>query len=168
MRHDRWIAGLILGCAALCEAGAQSAPPFQNDKSDWTVVERLPVGLPISVHVGRHWRHCGFDWADDESMQCSIDPPPRILAGVLVPAPYIFRREQVRKIRIERADLSTMAGASIGAGAGALPGAVRQVPGTTASGAALEDGLVFGVVGGAIGRLVPLVHGKTIYERAGP
>ena len=101
-------------------------------------------------------------------MQCSVDPPPRLFMGVLVPAPYVFRHDEVQKIRIERADLSTMAGASIGASAGAVLGAVHQASGAPASGAALQDGLVFGFVGGAIGRFVPIVHGKTIYERAQP
>ena len=96
-------------------------------------------------------------------MQCSVDPPPRLFMGVLVPAPYVFRRDEVQKIRIERADLSTMAGASIGASAGAVLGAVHQPPGTPASGTAAADGLVFGFIGGAIGRFVPMVHGKTIY-----
>lgn len=167
MRHGRWIAGLILGCAVLSEAGAQSAPQIQKTKSDWTLVEGLPAGLPISIKAGAHWHHCAFDWADDIQIQCSIDPPPRMFSGVLVPAPYVFRRDEVRKIRVERANESTMAGAAIGAGAGAMLGALHP-RGTPATAVALGDGFIFGFLGAGIGRVVPLVHGKLIYERPGP
>jgi|SRR5579859_5555958 hypothetical protein len=167
MRHETWIAGLILGCAVLAETDAQSAPP-PNAKSNWRLVERLPAGLSVSVKVDRHWHHCAFNWADEEYLQCSLDPGPRpmSLPGI-VARPYISRREDVGRIRLERTADSVALGALAGAGVGAALGAARPNGGTTIS-SAEEGGIIFGVLGSAIGRCIPLVHGKTIYERAGP
>jgi len=153
---------LFLGCVLAVGAGAQTAPQPYNPKSDWSTVEGLAPGTPISIQLGHRWHHCAFNRADEVSIQCSIDPAPAGM-GSLAPA-TVYHRAAVRKIRLENVAGSMALGALIGAGAGAGLGAAHDTD-TNRSGNTTIGALLGGLLGGAIGRFAPLVHGRVIYER---
>ena len=152
----------FLGCVLAVPAGAQSAPQPSNPKSDWSTVEGLAPGTPISIQMGHRWHRCAFNRADEEYLQCSMDPAPAGI-GILAP-PTVYHRAAVRKIRLENVAGSMALGALIGAGAGAGLGALHDTD-TTRGGNTAIGAAVGGLVGGLIGRFAPLVHGRVIYER---
>lgn len=162
MRKLSLIHWLFLGCVLAVPAGAQSAPHPYNPKSDWSTVERLAPGTPISIQLGHGWHHCAFNQANEEYIQCSMDPAP-LPGGILAP-PMVYHRAAVRKIRLENAAGSMLLGGLIGAGAGAGLGALHDTD-TNRSANATIGAAVGGLLGGLIGRFAPLVHGHVIYER---
>lgn len=163
MRNLSLICWFFLGCVLAVPAGAQSAPQPYNPRSDWSTVERLAPGTPISIQLGHHWQHCAFNQADEEYIQCSIDPGPPPPIGILAP-PMVYHRAAVRKIRLEKVAGSMALGLVIGAGAGAGLGALHDTD-TTRAGNTTVGAAIGGLVGGLIGRFAPLVHGRVIYQR---
>ncbi len=163
MRRLSLISWLFLGCVLAVSAGAQSAQQPYNSRSDWSTVEGLAPGVPISIQLGHRWHHCAFNRADEDSIQCSIDPAPPPPAGLLA-RPMVYHRAAVRKIRLENVAGSIGLGALIGAGAGAGLGAMND-SGASRGGNTTVGAVVGGLVGGLIGRFAPLVHGRVIYER---
>jgi hypothetical protein len=121
----------------------------------------LEPGTAISVQVGRHWRSCLVDSANEEWLSCSMD-----LAPVLTGRNLMYRREEVIRVRFENRAASRLAGALIGTGLGFGFGAIRGgggTSGTTRGGSEFIGSMLGALVGGVIGR--PTVHGRLIYER---
>ena len=159
---------LLAEIALALQAGAQAAPQRQNAGDDWGRVVRIVPGTPISVLVGRHWRHCNFDRADAETLQCWIDPPSGYLtAATMAASAPVFQREDVGKVRLDKKRDGTLMGAAIGGGLGVLPGAIGGGNGYSTQGGREVVGGVFGAIfGGVIGHYLPTRHAVVIYARA--
>ena len=159
----QWI---VLGSALTGAVRAQTSQQPQKPKADWSVVESLPRGTKISIQQGRHWTHCAFGDANEKALICSFDPQTPLAPVSRLAPPMVFRRENVRKIRLDYTGASTTVGALIGAGAGAILGAIGSANGgTTRGGNALEGGAIGALIGGVSGRVFPFLHGRTIYQR---
>ncbi len=158
---------MVLGCALALPAGAQTAPQPNNSKSDWRVVEALQPGTPISVRSGGRWHRCNFDYADDASLKCWKEGfQQRLTAATMAARSPVFRREDVKTVRLEREMDATPIGAAAGVGLGVLGGALRgNSGGYTQSGEMMGLGLIGGVVGGVTGHVFPIGHHTVIYER---
>lgn len=170
MRKLLWTLAVLLLAMLPPEAHARK----QNSKADWRDVEGLAAGTPISVKT-RHSVHllCFFERATDTELSCEPLPPaagPWPYGGPFPfpypsrPSDYVFRREQVREVRLEHSQAAnTLIGAGIAGTAGAGLGAARvsDAPGAGA--------LVFGVIGffigGQVGRVSPLFHRHVIYRQ---
>jgi uncharacterized protein YcfJ len=149
----------VLHLLAMQLLGVVPATYAQTQSSDWSLVEQLRPGTPISVK-GRLRVQCNFRHADEKQLVCD----PRTQGGFLRP-PIQLPRELVREVRIERVEASTVAGAAIGAGAGAALGASSGNGTLTRGGSALLGGGIGGLIGGTFSRQFPFLHGKVVYER---
>jgi hypothetical protein len=131
----------------------------------WQVVETIPAGTPISVlaqkrHQHSHRFRCDFIWATDDEIACQPGGINRILRGAMV-----FEHQDVLDVHLEHPSASTLAGAAIGVGLGVGLGATGTNGAVTRTGAALGLGGIFGLVGGVIGRNLPIVRGTVVYRR---
>jgi hypothetical protein len=133
----------------------------QAQTGSWREVEDLPPGAPISVLV-RLRLQCNFRYATDDELVCDFREQGRIGIG-----PMVFRRQNVRQVRMERTETSMLAGAAIGAGVGAAAGASvdPQRSGYTRGGSAFLLGGIGGIIGGFVGKDLPFLHGKVVYQR---
>lgn len=166
MKNQIVAAFLILGGALAMQAGAQSAPQAQNAKSDWQVVEWLPEGTAISVYAGKHWHGCRFVGADEQSLECDATPRTPLAPISLVVPPLVYRRAEVKRVRLEDVGKSTLKGAAIGAGIGMAIGAIGgDRGGYTRGGAMAVLGGMGALVGGVIEWSSPGAHGKVIYQQ---
>lgn len=102
--------------SGLCVFGL---PAEGQTNGDWRSLDRLPVGMPISVVVRTGRRSCEFIRITDSALTCERR------GGRLLVIP----RDEVREVRRERpGDNRTIRGALIGAGVGALVlGAPRRI-----------------------------------------
>jgi hypothetical protein len=151
---------MVLGCATIVLAGAQTTSQRVNPVNDWGGVVLLAPGTPIQVQIGRHWHHCAFDSANGEWLECSSNPAPGLFGRS-----FMYQREDVKRVRFEDPAASTLAGALIGTGIGIGVGALRGggTSGTTRGGSEFIGGMLGALIGGVIGH--PRVHGREIYER---
>jgi len=144
------------------QAGAQTAAQPINPINDWGGVVLLAPGTPISVQIGKHWHGCSFESANGEWLECTSGGSGRFAGRT-----RMYRREEVRRIRFEEKEESTLAGALIGTGVGVGLGALGggSKSGMTQGGSEFFGGFLGAIVGGVIGHDAPLVHGRVIYER---
>lgn len=70
-----------------------------------------------------------------------------------------FEQRDVQQVRIEHPTASAFAGAVIGAGAGV---GIASIGGRNSG---YSAGAIFGILGGVVGRHVPIVPGTTIYQK---
>jgi hypothetical protein len=162
MKYRFVAASMVLGCATLVYAGAQTAPQPQDSLHDWGGVVLLAPRTPISVQIGKYWHACSFGSANGEWLECASGG-----AGRFAGRTRMYRREKVRRVRFEEKEESTLAGALIGTGVGVGLGALGggSKSGMTQGGSELFGGFLGAIVGGVIGHDAPLVHGRVIYER---
>jgi hypothetical protein len=135
-------------------------------KGDWTTVEELPYGTPISVLYGGFPIHnpCTFQNAVNDKLMCrrQLSRSGRIF----IPPGAIYFRKQIRAVRLEYSDThNELVGFAIG---GAIGGAL----GASGSGdprGRFAAGLIIGIGGGALGALLgrdfPIFHRKTSYHQ---
>jgi hypothetical protein len=158
------------------------APAASARKRSWQAVEKLPPGASISVKSDWLRTQCTFVRAADEELVCRpippMQPPYRPWPPSPVPFPYppapppppplaFYDRKDVLEVRLEHSvAVNVLTGVVIGAGAGAGLGAAANGHGTlTRGGSALLGGLIFGLIGGVIGRNSPPFHRGVIYKR---
>lgn len=127
---------------------------------DWQVVENLPQRTLISVEDMHHVIHdtCRFQSVVDGQLFCEYGP------HLFGPSEITFREESIRAVRREQN--STLIGLGVGAGAGALFGAVTDSsPGIGRGGSAMIGAGAFGAFGAIIGSAHGhFSHGKIIYQ----
>jgi len=142
-----------------------SAQSLQARTGDWRMVESLQAGTLISVK-SKHRVKCRFVRATDDALSCEIIRSG--LAGAVMKGPpdLICDRQSVREVRLEHTDGSNAAfRAVIGAGAGAVVGAAGHNTDFNRS-ASTVVGAGFGaLLGGFVGLLLPIRHGKIIYTK---
>lgn len=155
-------AWLVLGCATFVSAGAQSVPQSQDSLHDWGGVVLLAPGTPISVQVRKHWHSCSFGSANGEWLECMSGG-----SGAFAGRTRMYRCEEVRRVRFEEREESTLAGAMIGTGVGVGLGALGggRNSGMTQGGSEFFGGFLGALAGGAIGHETPVVHWRLIYEQ---
>ena len=134
--------------------------PSLAQQNQWTNVQKLRLGTPISV-VERNRRTCELVLATDSELTCSTNVGRRN-------RPYVFRREKIRQVRLELPKKGHwIAGAVAGGVLGglALYLATRNASDPETRGYGRVYGALLGAfVGGALGnRIHP--HGAFIYER---
>lgn len=159
---------MFLGCLLAGVAGAQTAPPPQNPRADWRDVEALAPGTALSIQLERHKQRCSFDYADEERVACSTDPPRGLLTRASMQDTHrVFRRTEIKRVSVEKplngAAIGLAAGAILGVAVGAIRGGGNS--GTTRSGAEVVLGGIGALMGAVIGRRIPMEHGRVIYER---
>ncbi len=143
------LATLVFASSALAQTG------------DWQAVKELAPGTQISVKGGDFFIHnqCTFREATDDRLLCAGMTP-------VVPV-LVFPRERVRQVRLERSLAArTATGALVGIGVGVTLGALgSDRSGTTRGGRMLIGGAILGLIGGAFGRIFPIIHGPVIYRQ---
>ncbi len=141
--------------SGLCVFGL---PAEGQTNGDWRSLDRVPVGMPISVVVRTGRRSCEFIRITDSAFACERR------GGRLLVIP----RNEVREVRRERpGNNRTIRGALIGAGVGALVfGAPAQNTNDAETRVASPFlGVLFGAfIGGVIGSRVH-EHGVILYSR---
>ncbi|MBZ5683192.1 MAG: hypothetical protein LAO24_24135 [Acidobacteriia bacterium] len=123
--------------------------------ADWQAVKNIPPGTKIKLTLkhGRTFGHCEFEGATDDALDCYL--PHLGLRS--------YPRENVRAVSLVHNGVKI--GLAVGAGLGAVSGAVKPQPGLGRGGSALVSGVLLGVVGTAFGAVLnPFFHGKTIYR----
>jgi hypothetical protein len=147
---------------ALCFGAALLVPAARAQSSGWQRVMNLRPGTEISILRGHRFR-CTFVEATDEELVC--ERGTFLPLGPIFRKEFTFRRDDLREVRLEHPDASTLAGAAIGATAGGVVGANRAPNGMTRSGGAFVGAALFGVVGGVVGHTTSFLHGAVIYRR---
>jgi len=127
--------------------------------SNWSTVQQLRPGTPISVKV-RFRLQCNFRHADDQQLVCDERTQGRFLRP-----PIVLARAHIHEVRIERADASAVAGAAIGAGTGAAVGATSGNGTLTRGGSTLLGAGIGGLIGGVFGKQFPFLHGEVVYQK---
>ena len=155
MKSRKAISFFLVMLLLASNAGAQTG--------DWQAVKELPPGTPISVK-GRDViirNQCTFRAANDYRLVCEGMSP-------MIP-PLVYPRDQVRQVRLERSNAAKVAtGALVGIGIGVTLGALgSDRSGTTRGGRMIIGGGILGLIGGAFGRMFPVVHGPVIYRGEG-
>jgi hypothetical protein len=131
----------------------------------WGQLKVLPPHAHLHVAADGGGATCFLLAADDASLTCGRrDGSPK--------GQHIFPRAEVKSVKLTRYGISTLGGAAIGAGTGAVIGFATIRPHPNAlldfSGAARAICAVIGGVGGAaIGGPTDMFRGPTIYRRAG-
>jgi len=95
---------------ALCSLAQQPSQPPPPAGSNWRRVQALPVGASIQVKAGKRHASCTLKSVDADTLTC-------IHGGDVV-----FQRTDIVSIKIPRHGRSTLIGAGIGIGAGAIVG----------------------------------------------
>jgi hypothetical protein len=130
--------------------------------ADWSAVEQLNRGTPISVKLKLRLQ-CDFSYATETELVCE----PR-LQGRIPRGPIAFRRGAIRQVRIERVEASTVAGAVIGAGAGAAVGASSGNGSLTRGGGALLLGESAGSLEGSSKKDFPSCTARSYTRNLSP
>ena len=133
----------------------------QAQKGDWSAVERLRPGTPISVKF-RSRARCIFESATDDYLVCERLPRGPIWFG---PSELKFSRRIIHEVRLEHSDCANAAvGTAVGAGVGFAVGTGLPSRGGSrlVSGGFL--GILFGAIGHAFGSDFPISHGAVIYK----
>ncbi|MGH9712788.1 MAG: hypothetical protein ACRD5M_05755 [Candidatus Acidiferrales bacterium] len=156
MRKLHLVAGVLVVLLIVPSARAQ--------KGDWQAVKDLALGTRISVKTSLRVV-CFFVRATEEEVVCATH-----LVGPIGVISYDrrYHRRSIREVRLELTEETGVAvGALVGAGAGAVVGAVAGGRGgsVTRTGGAVLVGVIGAIVGGALGRDFPVVHGEVIYRR---
>jgi hypothetical protein len=176
MRRLRFIISLLLLTALPPHAQAKK----RTSEGNWQVVQNLSIGTPISVKARAPHLMCYFERATDDALFCqplrrrgpatSRRPYPSPFPLPLPPQPaeYVFKRQEIREIRLEHSEgTNQMLGALTVGGVMAAIGAARNgnSSGLTRGGGALWGGAIGALIGGVFGRDFPLFHRKVIYRR---
>jgi hypothetical protein len=131
-------------------------------KGDWQAVRSLAPGRRISVkakvgHFSPRFT-CDFTRATEELLSCYPAAP-----GF---HPMTFERSKVKQVRLEHSDQTNAAvGALVGAGVGAALGASNGNGTTTRGGGAILGAGILGLIGGCMGPVFPITHGKVVYKK---
>lgn len=154
-------------------ATAKSTKP--NSKWNWSAVESLTAGTPISVKTYSLDLLCYFEHATAHELFCERLAPGFLRTPPSDPYPfphpypgrqaeYVFQRSLIQEVRLEHSEATNgLIGIGIGGAIGAGTGAARFDQ--ARAGSALIFGLAGAAIGEAIGRTHPLFHRKIIYRR---
>ena len=141
------------------------ASTAQSQTGDWYAGENLQTGTLISVRA-KHRVKCTFVAATTDRVTCQLITEGLLGTVSQAAIKMSFDRQSVREVRLEHSDGSNAAvGAVIGAGAGAVFGAVGRNTDLN-RGASTVVGAGFGaLLGGFLGVVLPLRHGRIIYRK---
>jgi hypothetical protein len=127
----------------------------QAQSADWQAVRDIPPGTKIKITLkhGRTFGHYEFEEATDDELRCFL---PDL-------GSRSYRRENVAAVYLVHS--GARIGFAIGAGSGAVLGAVNNNPALGRTGNAVVGAVTVGVIGMAIGAgLNPFFRGKAIYR----
>ena len=148
---------IILNCVLFVSANALAQA--QAMSADWHRVEQLPPHTRVHISSDKMNRLCLIDSVAEESLICSSGHTTNS-----------FPRAEIKSIKVTRYVLSTVGGAGIGAGAGAIIGAAATTGKTNGIGA--TRGEVVGIftlggalVGAVVGGPTDFLRGPTVYRR---
>lgn len=125
----------------------------QAQTGDWQAVQDIPPGSLISVKTQFGTTRCAFQVAGDAELYCD--------AGT-------FHRQSIRRVRLERPNVSAALGAVIGAGIGVGVGVAATNNSRDAETRVYDPAglaILGGIVCGVIMHRIPVVHGKVVYQR---
>lgn len=151
----------LLLFAAMCVFGLSFSGFAQSTvaTSDWQRVKQLPLHTKIHIASDKNGRTCSIDAVDEGSLTCSSGH-----TGTTFP------RAEIKSVKVTRYVWSTVGGAAIGAGVGAVIGVAARGPstgfGTLSNDVKIGIGAVAGGVGGAAaGGLTDMFRGPLVYQR---
>ena len=149
-------------------------------KGSWQTVENVPRGTLVVVKTALSARnietvHCVLHSADEAELLCGHWSAPRPYPfpqySPANPGRYVFPREQIVEVRIEREGDEVAQSSLAGAIAGAAAGGVAGYNCCGASGSQQRSAAAFGLslagalVGGMVGHVFPMVRGHLIYKQ---
>jgi hypothetical protein len=159
---------LAFSTAAQCQ---QASPDITPPKagSNWGSVKALPATTKVHITMNHGGRTCRIFAVTDDTLTCAKGNG----------AGPVLQRAEIKHIKLAHYVRSTLVGAGIGGGAGAIAGGIggRTKPcppgnGFCLNGIGLGAGavaLVFGVVGaavvGVVGGVTDMARGSSIYTR---
>jgi hypothetical protein len=134
---------LLLGTAACVLIPAASA-------QGWDRVLALPAGTSVHIHATDHSAHCRLKSADADSLTCvSGDAKTEV-----------FKKTEIKSIKVPHRGRSALAGAAIGGGTGAIIGAAAGQNGQIVGRGGLAA--IFGIPLAIIGALVGVATDFTV------
>lgn len=142
-----------------------ASPPASSIADTWNHLAAIPTHTHIHVAADNGGATCYFISADDENLTCGRKNGSD-------KGRHVFPRAGVKSVKLTRYGISTIGGAGIGAGVGAIIGfaAIRPDPQAFLdfTGVARAVTVVLGGVGGAaVGGPTDMFRGPTVYRRAG-
>lgn len=145
-------------------AAASPTPPTAPAIADtWNHLSALPAHAHIHVAADHGGATCYFISADDQNLTCGHkDGADK--------ARHVFARPDVKSVKLTRYGISTLGGAAIGGGVGAIIGfaAFHSNPHAflDLTGAARGVTIALGGIGGAaVGGPTDMFRGPTVYHR---
>jgi hypothetical protein len=147
----------MMGFPAVMVAQSNSvASPATTVPGDWARVKQLRPHIRVHLSTDRGSHLCSVDAVDDVSLTCSSGHSGKTYA-----------RAEIKSIKVTEYALSTLGGAFIGGGAGALVGlGCCAHNGGLADAYAVGSGAVVGAVAGAgVGAATDLFRGPLVYRR---
>lgn len=159
---------LVSGAIAVSSlpALAQNAvapPPAASIADTWNHLAAIAAHTHIHVAADHGGATCYFISADDQNLICGHkDGSDK--------SRHVFARADVKSVKLTRYGISTIGGAGIGAGVGAIIGFAAFRPNPHAlldfSGAARGVTIALGGIGGAaVGGPTDMFRGPTVYRR---
>ncbi|HEV2575987.1 MAG TPA: hypothetical protein VGU25_02140 [Acidobacteriaceae bacterium] len=155
------IAVSILPASAQNAAASSATPTAPAIADTWNHLTALPAHAHIHVAADHGGATCYFISADDQNLTCGHkDGADK--------ARHVFPRADVKSVKLTRYGISTLGGAAIGGGVGAIIGVGTSHPGgfidlTGAYRAACA--VVGGIGGAAVGGPTDMFRGPTVYRR---
>ncbi len=174
MLHRQFLPTLALSLAALaalpCRAqqpGGEGSHPKAG--SNWERVKALPPKTNVHLTTDQGGKTCHVFAVSDDTFTCAKGSA----------AGDVIQRAQIKHIKLTHYGRSTLTGAGIGGGIGAISGAIggRTKPcpagqgfclngiGIGAGGVAAIFGVAGGLLGAAIGGPLDITRGSAIYVR---
>jgi hypothetical protein len=152
----------MMGFSAVLVAQSNSvASSATTVPGDWARVKQLRQHIRVHLSTDRGSHLCSVDAVDDVSLTCSSGHSGKTYA-----------RAEIKSIKVTEYALSTLGGAFIGGGAGALVGLGCCAHnggsgfGALADAVAVGSGAAVGAVAGAgVGAATDLFRGPVVYRR---
>lgn len=172
IRHSFFVgAGLLFILLAASVLQAQDTPPNVRsaEGGNWERVKALPMYTNLHIATDHGGKSCRVFAVTEETLTCAKGGR----------AGSVLQRAEIRHIRVTHYGRSTLVGAAIGGGIGAMAGAItgKRQPcsnpqsiclngiGAGPGGVAAIFGAAGGLLGGVVGGLADLSGGRSIYIR---
>ncbi len=140
-----------------------ASPPASSIADTWNHLAAIPTHTHIHVGADHGGATCYFISADEENLTCGHKNGSD-------KGRHVFPRGDVKSVKLTRYGISTIGGAGIGAGVGAIIGFSTSHSGGFFDLSGLYRGactLVGGIGGAAVGGPTDMFRGPTVYRRTG-
>ncbi|HEX5285098.1 MAG TPA: hypothetical protein VFW30_13330 [Bryocella sp.] len=155
------IAVSVLSAPAQTATASPAAAAAPAIADTWGHLSAIPAHAHIHVAADHGRATCYFISADDQNLTCGHkDASDK--------GRHVFARADVKSVKLTRYGVSTLGGAAIGAGVGAIIGVGTSHPGGFIDFTGVYRAvctLVGGVGGAAVGGPTDMFRGPTVYRR---